>query len=801
MTFDLQNPSPLTGDSLRDHAANLLASKYGEVQVEKRAQGKKVDVYFVEHQFGRSTRVYVEAKDYADRLTRAQASAIWSDYSGILDKNKPSMLLIVTRSGLTPDAQKYITEERHDTAHNTIWELEDDVLGITEYIRSLQGAFLENDLHSYYIQTRAHAARYTESLIRSIEAESCFLFDRDQEWLSTSNQPPLAVLGGYGAGKTSFTKMLASHQARKALSDPTARRPVLIKLGSFSRYSNIEGILGAMFTHDFPVRSFSTRRFLEMNRSGRLLLILDGFDEMKHAMSWSDFRVQVAELKKLMDGDARVLLLGRPSAFLSQEEHLQVLKGRRKIGDDWFKIPDWPDFVEYDIASFNGAERNDFICKYLSSMAGDTCDQAWIDKRVAEVSTLANLDEDIFSKPVHAKILTELALDPSIDLSKFKEGVSRWQLYELFFGMLAEREASKEARREISDKDRLYFLRELAFWLWTQMQGVTAFSSLDIPDSLIFDLPFPEGVDLETKKREYLTGSFLEKKDGDVFYFSHRSFAEFLVAQRMLKRPPEGELHSLYGSIVDDGVESFLCELPASTQVREWAQTLPEARGSIPTEYLAFLAKMWGGHANLIEMLPEESPWRVAIDVIGPSFSLNESTIGKAIDAMRSSDNMAVALLYSIVTVAWHMGDPQRGRVRQYGPRLAGAILDRLFEAAAPIPNTVGRYRVNKSQREALDLAARCVKKTILRTEKHIEFDWHSFAQAMESLSRQNGFTLGLRNMPPFAMIWTKPVEFPLSDVAKHMRPASRSKMLAYFAHHKSLSSIDAPGVRRSLEI
>lgn len=57
-------------------------------------------------------------------------------------------------------------------------------------------------------------------------------------------------------------------------------------------------------------------------------IVLDGFDEMKHAMSFSEFRAQVGQFNQLITPGAKVVLLGRPSAFTTDAEHHYVLKGR-----------------------------------------------------------------------------------------------------------------------------------------------------------------------------------------------------------------------------------------------------------------------------------------------------------------------------------------------------------------------------------------------------------------------------------------------------------------------------------------
>ena len=257
-----------------------------------RVAGKKVDIVFEVPDFEKTRRLFVEAKDYRSPLTRVQVRDIWADYMGIIDTHKPADLLIVTRCGLTPDARKYVDSELTMVRHQTVWELENNILGLTDYLRSLSDIFKEDGLDHYYVDARAKRAAYADDKVtRIISEKEVNLFDEILAWLEGDTDTPLAVLGGYGAGKTSLAKRLASHQAKLALRNPAVRRPVFVKLGSFSRYSSIEGIFGAMFSSEFPLASFNFHHFKAANERGRLLIILDGFDEMKHAMTWPDFRI------------------------------------------------------------------------------------------------------------------------------------------------------------------------------------------------------------------------------------------------------------------------------------------------------------------------------------------------------------------------------------------------------------------------------------------------------------------------------------------------------------------------------
>ena len=701
-TFDLENPQPLAGDALRDEAANLLATKFGRPTREARVGGKKVDLLFTRRDFGKSTTLFVEAKDYGRRLQRSDLVTIWADYSGLIDKSAPATLLVITRQGLTADAEAFI-EEQGGMRHQTIWELENEILGLTDYVRSLTGLFELNGLREYYIAGRARSAAYDKDH-RRLEAADVPLFEAITAWIETDDFQPIAILGGYGAGKSSFVKRLVAHQADRALSDPFARRPILIGLGEYARYSSLEGLLGGKFTHDFPVDGFNVHHFLELSDKGRLLVVLDGFDEMKHAMSSGDFRAQIASLNRLTKGRAKVILSGRPSAFTSTEEYVHVLRGLKRYQEGFRRLPDWPEFREYDLEEFTRAERAQFVRGYLgfrSRRAGLDLGAAWIDARVEEVNRLADQDAAIFGKPVHAKILTDLAADPSVDLGLFTQGVSRWTLYEIFFSSLAEREVEKGARRPIGEADRLEFLREVAFWLWSDKGGATAFSAHDLPDVLMGAMAPGEAPDLDSLKREYLTGAFLEKKSGDIFYFGHRSFAEFLVAQRMLLKRPGPREQGVYSALVRDGVREFLAEAPDTDAIQAWAEELSTAQGVLHLEYFAFLAQAYGGLPQLIKALPSSSIWAPILSAFGPSLEWSEGSWRGLIATLRTPNN---ALFFLALQLLQLHAVADNVPAERLALEVAAALLDRVFETAK-VDATTGKAPIDTNHEEARGLA------------------------------------------------------------------------------------------------
>jgi len=367
-----------------------------------------------------------------------------------------------------------------------------------------------------------------------------------------------------------------------------------------------------MFTSEYPTPNFNFHTFEKLNAGGRLLIVLDGFDEMKHAMSWTDFRSQIRDLNRLTKGDARVVLLGRPTAFLSYDEHLLVLRGMQKVGAQMRQNIDWPKFDEYELCDFVFEEAMSFIQKYLPiRLREEDSTEKNVSDRIVEVTKIVEADQDLFAKPVHLRILVDLAADLNVNLGRFEGGLSRWDLYQVFFSDLSDRESEKEARRPISSDNRLDFLRDLAFWLWNRKDGQISFEASEVPAE-IFDQGDDTPEKVEVAQREFLTGAFIEKKGEETFFFGHRSFVEFLVADFMVRNPPRGQQYSRYATLVKDGVAQFLTDFDDISVFEQWVEDFDSANGSIPLEFLVFLQLRLGEKYDLRVKLPQ----RFAISVI-----------------------------------------------------------------------------------------------------------------------------------------------------------------------------------------
>lgn len=566
------------GDNFRDAVCDLLRTRYPDAKVEQRIDGTKVDILFTRtDDFGASERIAVECKDYSQPLTKSYITkSIYSQYDVMLKNDSVQRVMIVSRYPLGADAAAYIDAWKN-VSHRTFDQLSEALLGLKNYIKDLANLRPTGDFE--YVETR-------------LQGQDGTAIENVIKWVETEGKQGLAILGGYGQGKTSFANRLAAHYAQSHIGDPAVRMPMLFRLGAVVHETQLEGLLGKEFTaiHHAPGFQFST--FEHLNRVGRFLIIFDGFDEMKHAMTAADFRANFREFNRLLVGRAKVLLLGRPNALPSDERDL-VFRGKKDVGGQSVLSAVYAPWVEQKLAFFSATESKRLLTTTLERLIGRNFAagrteyrEGFLEARIAEI--FEKVPEDLLWRPVHLLIIAELASDPSFDLAGFNE----FRLYDHFIRTLVERDTSeKRARQAINLEARLKFQRDLAWWAWRRVGSVQGhFFRHEVPSSLLKELPTGNAADEEGLRNEYIVSTLTEEKENGVLFFAHRSFQEFLVADYVRVMPTTPATHVEYSAYLTPDIMSFLRQAPSTEFILSWYDSLRASTGPLEPSYLDFYA-------------------------------------------------------------------------------------------------------------------------------------------------------------------------------------------------------------------
>ena len=336
-------------------------------------------------------------------------------------------------------------------------------------------------------------------------------------------------------GKTTLVRRIAYLLAQRCMHDASARIPVVLPLSSIATDQTLEGLLGRQFTALSVCPNYNFQLFLTLNTKGRFVIFFDGFDEMKKTISWDSLMFNLEQIHQLVVPGSKVVLLGRPSAFLTDEEHDEALHGRRKqLGRDR-PIPGWPDYRELHINEFTRQQVAAYIQRYLTNIHSGSDSSADRHHRISKY--LENMESaqgkrllDLAARPVQLSMLMELLPEYTRPLDKLTVAL----LYSEFIDMLLRREHSKAARHSFRPDQRKRFASRLAYWMWQDEQR----HSIDlnnIPD-VLFDEFFDDSPvgHIDDVKRDLLSGGFLDRRAPNIYYFPHRSFQEYLVAEELV---------------------------------------------------------------------------------------------------------------------------------------------------------------------------------------------------------------------------------------------------------------------------
>lgn len=511
------------GDSFRDLVASMLEGAGFAAETETREQFKKVDVRWRREDIDGPLKYVVEAKDYSGTLNKDECVKFLTEYGALIDAGEADRAWLVSKGQISADGRLPI-DSRKNCKAMTFAEFQRRLLGLDSYLHGLSASYDAEGIADWYVPPHTEAGDDLESLVRN--------------WIEEKDALPLAIVAGYGKGKSTFARHIASVLAREALGESWRRVPVLVPLGDIVDEQSLEGLLGKVFTSRPGVRGYNFGLFERLNQAGRYIVIFDGFDEMKHGMTLSRFEANINELMRLDRGNAKVMILGRDTAFQDDYEFKSIIQGRQvtALGQE-VAARGRRAFRELTVRNFSAEEAKLFVRRFFPSVAreaargsGQPADERWIEARLAEL--LSGVFDDLLVRPVHAQMLCQIATDPGQSLA----GLSKYRLFDLFVHFLLDREVGKRGRDPLFSLDvRRQFNRALAFWLWSQ-GGISTVTLASVPVELCRAASdsFRHDYDDAGLRKELTAGCLIEKAATGTIYFGHRSLQEFLVAEELL---------------------------------------------------------------------------------------------------------------------------------------------------------------------------------------------------------------------------------------------------------------------------
>ncbi|WP_186061899.1 NACHT domain-containing protein [Burkholderia gladioli] len=387
------------------------------------------------------------------------------------------------------------------------------------------------------------------------------------EWKNRSDPENrwIVVTGEYGTGKTALTQVLLYRWLLEYRQNPRLPIPFRIELRSFVRQFDARGLLHHFLDSNglshIPI-DFAER----LVRSGRAVLILDGYDEMAQYFNSRERRQCLEALASLSAEGAKGIITSRPNYF-TQSEELQVfevlyasLKATHYLSASATSYLEHEAQVDRLLAQFiDQYERklrdlsHEQTVALITRILGD-------DKKGLEIvlGVLARVfrhaaegSRSLSGKPVIVSYLLEVV--EQLKVSGYQESdqgtLTEWQIYRVIVDQLMLRDLQRSS--EVPPDARRKFLQRLALYLSRREHEVI--NEDDFRDLVVSVFRREINRHSGEARSEAMSRYFSDLRSsatltrtttssGEGWRFSHNSLREYLIAEHMSSTLEGGDI-------------------------------------------------------------------------------------------------------------------------------------------------------------------------------------------------------------------------------------------------------------------
>lgn len=433
-------------------------------------------------------------------------------------------------------------------------------------------------------------------------------------WRGFSPDPAkwLIVLGEYGTGKTSLTRVIQQRWIADYQQNPTNPIPVRVELRNFTRQFDARGLIHH-FLDTSLLNHVSIEFMMHLIRSGRVILILDGYDEMAQFLNARERRACLSALAEFSAGGARGILTSRPNYFTEAEElnvfealyatieqskfHLsrvdRTFIAEEKVIDNLVEKYVLNRY-ERSLQDLTPAQTESLVMRSLKNDAKGQGIVLSILKKVFRDEADGSR-QALSGKPVIITYLLELIEDLRSDDGKIDaSSLTEWQIYKLIVDRLMFRDLRRSPT--LSPAQRRKSLQKLAVALSGRDSVVANESTFQaiIEEEFRTELRVMQPEDRRVRKEELfedlrssttLTRAHGTRSDGWVF--SHNSLREYLAAEYFLeslgKRSP------------------VQINIPITPAMRSFASSISDGETEM---LLAVLSELWPARSTMSNLGP-----------------------------------------------------------------------------------------------------------------------------------------------------------------------------------------------------
>jgi RNA polymerase sigma factor (sigma-70 family) len=516
-------PTRSTADSFIEHVAALYELLQYSVEKGRPFAGHPTDLFLT---FRQADFVFFRAIACHERSVTTDDYYAFQRLLRLIKMDRQYRRTDGTIVSTKPFAEDVVMiAERDDVTLTTVDELSAKLIDAREYAQMLLGLCGSNEQYptEYYVTPR---------LSRTTGEEPSPADKIVNKWLMNTDSPFLAILGDVGTGKSFLLRTLATELATTYLIRPFVRPvPILIDLRNADREFSLEGLV---LTHcqrnSFRAMTFPT--FEYALRHGRLILLLDGFDEMAARTSPDVTRRNFQQLASCAKDKAKVILTCRTHFFMSRTEEEEIILGSLPPSDS----PRASDLLRnvIDRTGFEILYLRPFeipqITEYVEKAKRKDAQQCL--RRIESVYNLMELAQRPMLLQMIVKFIDQLG----------SSEVNPAKLYEVFTGEWLGRETW---RGIMTTERKVQFVAALSMVLWQEGMQHLHYSQLaaHLGQAFASDIQSPRThAEIDSEIR---TAGFLTRDELGNYGFAHKSYAEYFVSRGLASHLNQGDTECL----------------------------------------------------------------------------------------------------------------------------------------------------------------------------------------------------------------------------------------------------------------
>lgn len=416
------------------------------------------------------------------------------------------------------------------------------------------------------IMRRCNLFKYFVPLRAKSGPDAARKFDGELEafvnaWLAEEGRNHLTILGDFGTGKSSFALWLTCTLAKRLRKDgwQGQRVPVFISLRDHAGKVDAREIITNTLMNTFDIRKADYKSFEKLLEAGRLLLILDGFDETATLTDTASTLRILRGLNSLVRRNSKVILTCRSHYFRTDEEtRAELGRSLNRETELFVEQKGRNNFEIIHLREF----RRDQIELFLEKHYGG--DRQKARATLAKMQSTYNLP-DLSRRPVMLEMI--LKVWPRLIERSRADDITPALLYGEYVDAWIH-SVAKGNEDLMDEAAKRRFCEDLTKWMYREDRELLPYGEIALIVREYFkDRPPAVYAALDTEVR---TCTFLNRDSVGNYQFAHRSFMEFFVAKACAAELASGEYDLLKLRPLSSEIVNFLRGL-VSDPARCWS--------------------------------------------------------------------------------------------------------------------------------------------------------------------------------------------------------------------------------------